>query len=192
MPKQSDSTQLRKRIAGVTRFVIALAALAAVAAAATALAGTPAASQEPARTTLTFFDPDKGGFQRWVASNRRGFQRLVKRPPARPRAGDWSIFTDPVLDPATCKRVARNIGRSVIIKPLKGGDAVAMFEGGILLKEGKLTFRFPGKFSEYPAKIAITGGTGAYKDASGEVTFTPGVKRCDRRGSLVVADLLLR
>jgi hypothetical protein len=176
----------------VRRFVIAFAAVAAAAAAATALAGSPAMSQEPERTTLTLFDPAKGGFQKFVVANRNGFQRLVRRPPDRASAGDWSVFTDPFLDPQTCERVGRNIARSMVIKPLKGGDAVAMFDGGIVLKEGKLTFRLPGRFSEEPAKIAITGGTGAYKDATGEVTFTPGVKRCDQRGSLAVADLLLR
>jgi hypothetical protein len=35
----------------------------------------------------------------------------------------------------------------MVIQPLKRGNAVAMFDGGIMLRDGKLTFRFIGTSS---------------------------------------------
>lgn len=159
----------------------------ALAAVATGLFLSPAASQqEPQRTTFTLFDPNKGGFEKLID----------ERPLHKFGAGDWAVFRDPFLDPETCEKLGWNHGRSVVIKPLAEGDAVAMFDGGIVLEDGKLSFQFIGTFGESAtpegAKIAVTGGTDAYKDARGEVTFTSGVELCDRRGSLVVVDLLLQ
>jgi hypothetical protein len=171
----------------VSRFITSVIAGGAAVAAAIGLLLSPAASQqEPQRTTFTLFDPNKGGFEKLID----------ERPLDKFGAGDWAVFRDPFLDPETCEKLGWNHGRSVVIKPLSKGDAVAMFDGGIVLPDGKLSFQFIGTFGEGDgpegAKIAVTGGTGAYKDARGEVTFTSGVVLCDRRGSLVEADLLLQ
>lgn len=172
--------------------IISLALATAAATAATLTAASPATSQPPARTTLTFFDPDKGGFQKFITADNDGFQRLAKRPPDRPRPGDSSVTTDRFLDPETCARAARNVARLLVIRPLKGGDAMTLTDGALLLNDGKLAFRFAGTFSENPAAIAIVGGTGAYRDVRGEITFSgQAVNRCDTRGSLVVADFSL-
>jgi hypothetical protein len=169
------------------RFIILVTAGVAAAAVTTGLLLSPAASQqELQRTTITLFDPNKGGFEKGID----------ERPLNKFGAGDWAVFRDPFFDPETCERAGWNHGRSVVIKPLDQGDAVAMFDGGIVLPDGKLAFQFMGTFGEGDspegAKIAVTGGTGAYKDARGEVTFTSGVELCDRRGSLAVVDLLLQ
>ena len=170
----------------MSRSIIVVTAGLVTAAVATGLLLSPASSQqEPQRTTMQLFDPDQGGFE-----------KQINEQPLTFGAGDWAVFRDPFLDPETCERVGWNHGRSVVIKPLTNGDAVAMFDGGIVLADGKLAFQFVGTFGESAspegAKIAVTGGTGAYKDARGEVTFTSGVRLCDRRGSLAVVDLLLQ
>ena len=169
----------------MSRFTILVTA--GFAAVATGLLLSPASSQqEPQRTTFTLFDPNKGGFEK----------QINEQPRDSFGAGDWAVFRDPFFDSETCERAGWNHGRSVVIKPLANGDAVAMFDGGIVLPDGKLAFQFIGTFGESArpegAKIAVTGGTGAYKDARGEVTFTSGVELCDRLGSLVAVDLLLQ
>lgn len=171
----------------MSRFIILVIGGVAVATVATGILLSPATSQqEPQRTTFTLFDPNKGGFEK----------QIDERPLDRFGPGDWAVFRDPFLDPETCGRLGWNHGRSVVIKPLGNRDAAAMFDGGIVLQDGKIIFHFVGTFgeSEGPegAKIAVTGGTGAYKDARGEVTFTAPVRLCDQRGSLAEVDLVLQ
>jgi hypothetical protein len=147
---------------------------------------TPATSQQPAqRTTLTFFDPRATDFEKEINVGGRGFG-----------AGDWAVIKDSLFDPATCEKVATAIARSTFIKLIGQRDAYFMFEGGVFLADGKVTIHFPGRFSEFesPGGLtgAVTGGTGAYRDARGDITVTDGGRMCDTRGDLITFDLLMQ
>jgi hypothetical protein len=147
---------------------------------------TPATSQPPPqRTTLTFFDPRATDFEKEINEGARGFG-----------AGDWAVIKDSLFDPATCEKVATAIARFTFIKSIGRRNGYFMFEGGVLLADGKITIHFPAKFSEFEspggATGAVTGGTGAYKDARGDITVTAGGRMCDTRGDLIVVDLLMQ
>jgi hypothetical protein len=147
---------------------------------------TPATSQQQAqRTTLTFFDPRATDFEKEINEGGRGFG-----------AGDWAVIKDSLFDPATCEKVATAIARSTFIKLIGQRDGYFMFDGGVFLADGKVTIHFPGRFSEFesPGGLtgAVTGGTGAYRDARGDITVTDGGRMCDTRGDLITVDLLMQ
>jgi hypothetical protein len=163
------------------------AVVALVAVALLAGAFLPATSQVPGeRTELQFFDPNKRGtFERFVDVGKRG-----------EGPGDFGVFKDLQLDPETCEKAGTAIGRFQLIKAIGNRDGYATADIGLLLPDGKITFYFPVQFSEFEAEGgatgAVTGGTGAYKDARGEVTVTERQDMCDERGALITLDLLLQ
>lgn len=61
------------------------------------------------------------------------------------------------------------------------------FNGGLLLDDGKIMVQFVSKFTEFEANGAtgaVSGGTGAYKDARGDVTLLEDFEACDMKGTL--------
>lgn len=144
----------------------------------------PAVSQQPqARTTLTFFDPNQTNWERVVDERREGFS-----------TGDTVLFVDAQLDPETCERRGTLTGRLTISKLV--GDEDAWYVGDFTLKlaDGKIVVAAAAKFTEFEQAdkgvFAVTGGTDAYRDVSGEVKFQgENVQMCDTRGTVFTVDL---
>ena len=149
-----------------------------------AVSALPAVSQQPPpRNELTFFDPNKTNWERVVDERRKGFS-----------TGDTILFVDAIFDPETCERRATLTGQIVLSKPL--GEENSWFMGNFTLKlaDGKIVAGAAAKFSEFgqadKGTFAVTGGTDAYRDASGEVKFSEDqVRMCDTRGSTFTVDI---
>jgi hypothetical protein len=143
----------------------------------------PAGSQQPEeRGTITLFDPNKTNYEKIVDEGRNGFS-----------PGDMILFVDAQFDPETCERRGTLIGRITISKFLRGENAWFVGDFTLNLPDGKLTAAAGAKFSEFAQTVdgvfAITGGTGAYRDASGEVRFQEDVTMCERNGTLTTIDI---
>ena len=138
----------------------------------------------PSRTTLTFFDPRKTDFQKFIDEDGKGFS-----------PGDWSVFIENLKDPETCDPAGRIIGRFTTSKPVGQQDAFFLLDFGFRLPDGTITGYHAGKFSDFESAtrnhLAVTGGTQPYKDASGEFTIDSGQEMCGTKGDLITVDLLL-
>ncbi len=145
----------------------------------------PAVSQPPAeRVTLTLFDPRATDFEKELNFGKRSFG-----------PGDMAVIKDTMFDPETCEKAGTVLLRFQFVKPAGRNDGYFLADGGMLLPEGKLAFYLFGKFTEFEseggAAAAATGGTGAYRDARGEVHISEDHRMCDKRGALITADLVL-
>ena len=145
----------------------------------------PAVSQAPGGRTLTFFDPNATDFEKNINVGRRGFS-----------AGDWSVIKDSLFDPETCEKSGTFLGRFTFIKAVGGNDGFFMLEGGALLSDGRVTFSWPGRFTDFgqadapPTQgAAVTGGTGAYEGAGGSVLVQEDQQMCEKRGAIISVDL---
>ena len=142
----------------------------------------PVVSQQPAeRQTLSFFDPRATDFEKFLNEGRRGIS-----------PGDTILFVEKQLDPETCERAGKLVGRIQIVK--RAGRENALFHGDftLLLSSGKITAAGAGKFSDFMSTdpmFAVTGGTETYRDASGEVTLTEDVEMCGKKGALTTVDV---
>ncbi len=144
----------------------------------------PAISQPPGqRTTLTWFDPNKTDFEKGLNLGGKGF------------AGDMAVIKDSLFDPETCDKSATLLLRFQAVKAIGNDDGFFLTEGGLLLPDGKVIISLPGRFSEFGSEGgsagAVTGGTGAYRDVTGEFHVVEDQQMCDRRGALVTADVVL-
>jgi hypothetical protein len=143
----------------------------------------PAGSQQPQqRGTITLFDPNKTNYEKVIDEGRKGFS-----------AGDTILFVDAQFDPETCERVGTLVGRLVISKRLKQDNAWFVGDFTLKLADGKVVAEAAARFAEFAQTedgvFAVTGGTGAYRDASGEVLLQEDVAMCDRKGSLTTVDI---
>lgn len=159
------------------------AALSAVMAAGTLV---PAISQPPEeRTTITWFDPRATDFEKDLDFGKKNFS-----------AGDMAVIKDTMFDPETCEKAGTLLLRFQVVKFAGREDAFFIDDGGVLLPDGKMSFHLIGKFSEFAseggAAGAVIGGTGPYRDVTGEIRVTEDHRMCDARGSLITADLLLQ
>ena len=142
----------------------------------------PVVSQQPAeRQTFTLFDPRATDFEKFINQGKRGIS-----------PGDVILFVEKQLDPDTCERAGKLVGRIQIIK--RAGRENALFQGDFTLQlsGGKITAAGAGKFSDFMSTdpmFAVTGGTETYRDASGEVTLTEDVEMCGKKGSLTTIDV---
>ena len=149
-----------------------------------ALSALPAVSQQPpSRNTLTFFDPNKTTWEREIDAGREGFS-----------PGDTILLVDAIFDPETCERRATLVGRLEISKMVSEENAWYVGDFTLKLADGKLIAEAAAKFSEFNQSekgvFAVTGGTDAYRDASGEVKFGEDqVTMCDKRGSTFTVDI---
>ena len=157
-------------------------ALAVVAALAVMVTAIPAGSQAPQeRQTLTFFDPNKTDYERFINEGKQGLS-----------PGDVIMFIEKQLDAESCEPNGQLVGKLQIIKTI--GDRDALYSGDFTLRlpNGKITAGGAGKFSEFNTAepiFAVTGGTETYRDASGEVTIEEDVTLCGKKGALVTVDI---
>jgi hypothetical protein len=145
----------------------------------------PVASQEPPeRTTLTFFDPRRTDYDKFVNAGRRGFS-----------PGDVLLFIEKLKDPETCDRAGKIIGKFTVSKLAGKQDAFFLLDFAFRLPDGTITGYHGGKFSDFESetrnRLAVTGGTQPYRDATGEFTIVQSDKMCGSKGDLVTVDLLL-
>jgi hypothetical protein len=166
----------RLRWFSVTVLVLVLVGLVVIA--------VPVGSQQPPeRRTLTLFDPNKTNYEKFIDEGRQGFS-----------PGDMILFIDAQFDPHTCERRGSLVGRLVISRVFRQQEN-AWFTGDFTLSlpDGKITVAAAAKFTEFEQQergvFAVTGGTGAYRDASGEVFIQEDVTLCDRKGSLTTLDI---
>jgi hypothetical protein len=147
----------------------------------------PVASQQPAeRTTLTFFDPRRTDYDKFVNAGRRGFS-----------PGDVLLFIEKLRDPETCDRAGKIIGKFTVSKLVGRQNAFFLLDYNFRLPDGTITGSHGGKFSDFESDtrnhLAVTGGTHAYRDATGEFTIVQSEdKMCGSRGDLITVDLLLQ
>ena len=142
----------------------------------------PVSSQQPAeRTTLTFFDPRRSDFEKFINEGRRGFS-----------AGDRFLFIENLKDPETCDPAGKIVGQFTVSKVTGQEDAFFLLEFGFRLPDGTITGYHVGKFSGFEGDhLAVTGGTQAYRDASGEFSIQSRQEMCGSRGDLITVDILL-
>src|SRR3712207_4473833 len=145
----------------------------------------PAVSQPPAdRVTMTWFDPRKTDFEKELNFGKQSFG-----------SGDMGLVKDTIFDPETCEKAGTVLVRFQFFKQTAERDGFFYDDGGLILPDGKLAFSLFGKFSEFESEggafAAVTGGTGAYRDVRGEFSLVEGQEMCDRKGSLITADLVL-
>ena len=145
-----------------------------------------ASSQAPPQgRTLTFFDPGP-----------TDFEKNINEGPRRFSPGDWTVIKDRFFDTETCEKAGVLVARFVFVKSTGQNNGFFIFDGGLLLPDGKLTAYWPGKFSDFgqgdtpPTEGgAITGGTGAYEGAGGTLTVQEDQKMCEKNGALVTVEL---
>lgn len=146
----------------------------------------PASSQAPPQgRTLTFFDP-----------NPTDFEKTINEGPKRFSAGDWTIIKDRFYDTDTCEKAGVLVARFVFVKSIGRNNGFFIFDGGLLLPDGKLTAYWPGKFTDFGQAdapptdgAAITGGTRAYAGAGGTLTVQEDQQMCEKKGALVTVQL---
>jgi hypothetical protein len=145
-----------------------------------------ASSQAPPQgRTLTLFDPQATDFEKNINEGRRGFS-----------SGDWSVVKDSFFDPDTCEKVGTFLGRFTFIKSAGRNDGFFVMDGGAVLSDGKITFYWPGRFTEFGQADApptdggaITGGTGAYEGVGGSMLVQEDQQLCEKKGALITLEL---
>ena len=145
----------------------------------------PAVSQAPGGQTLTFFDARATDFEKTIDEGRKGFS-----------AGDWSVIKDSFFDPETCEKTGTMVGRFTFIKSAGRNDGFFSLDGGAFLSDGRITFSWPGRFSDFgqadtpPTEGgAITGGTGAYEGTGGTMMVQEDQQMCEKQGALITVHL---
>jgi hypothetical protein len=145
----------------------------------------PATSQPPAqRTTLTFFDPNATDFEKELNLGGKGF-----------KPGDMGLVKDTMFDPETCEPAGTVLIRFQVVKLAGRNDAFFLDDGGLTLPDGKVALYLHGKFSEFEGANgfagAVTGGTGAYRDARGEFHIVEDQQMCEKKGAVLTLDMTL-
>lgn len=163
---------------------VAVLALAAVAMSAIVMLGTagPVGSQAPAeRQTITLFDPRGSEYDKDIDAGKEGFS-----------PGDEFLFIEKQLDPETCEKVGSLIGHGQVVQFLGDNDGRITIDVTLDLDGGKIMAYGAAKFSDFAGTeppFAVIGGTGTYRDASGEVSFEEKVELCGKRGDLTIIDV---
>ncbi|MFP5298000.1 MAG: hypothetical protein ACLGHL_03305 [Actinomycetota bacterium] len=158
----------------------------ALTAAVTALVGglaLPASTQAPAeRVTLTFFDANGDDFDK----------NIDVKPTGEFSPGDSAVIWSKLLDPETCERVGSFNLNFQFVKPIGKEDGWIRVHGAGVLDDGDVYFDLTGKFSDLQAGLdgGVTGGSGAYKDVTGEILVNE-TRMCEKRGALITLDMLL-
>lgn len=138
----------------------------------------------PSRTTLTFFDPRRSDFEKFINEDGKGFS-----------PGDWAVFIENLKDPETCDPAGKIIGRFTVSKLVGEQNAFFLLDFGFRLPDATITGYHVGKFSDFESAtrnhFAVTGGTHTYKDASGDFTIESGQQMCGSKGDLITVDLLI-
>lgn len=134
--------------------------------------------------TLTFFDANGDDFEK----------EIDIKPVGRFNPGDGAVVWSKMFDPETCEPVGSFSLNFQYVKPAGKENGWVRILGAGVLNDGDVYFDITGKFSEFEAGMdgGVTGGSGAYKDATGEirVSETP-AKICEKRGALITLDMSL-
>lgn len=166
---------------------IAVLALAAIALSMVVMLGTagPVGSQQPAeRQTITLFDPRQTPYERDIDTGKKGFS-----------PGDEFLFIENLKDPETCEKLGRLVGHGQVVKFIGDRDGLITIDVTADLESGKIVAGGAVQFTEFETAagqplFAVTGGTKAYRDASGEVSFgADRVDLCGTRGDLITIDI---
>ena len=162
--------------------ITCVVALMVVASAAVLIAAGPVGSQpQQQRGAITMFDPNATDFERFIDRGRQGIS-----------PGDTILFSDTQFDPETCDSLGKLVGRLQIVKNVGRENALFIGDFTVNLADGKITVGGSGKFSEFDQAdpvFAVTGGTEAYRDASGDVSFQEETQMCGKRGTLTTIDV---
>jgi hypothetical protein len=137
----------------------------------------PAASQETGEAALSF---------RACEYNSRGFDKDVDTSgPDRFSEGDYSLFYDPLFEPGSGDRIGREAGTLFFVKEVGQRDAVVHITVTFLFDDGRIAAQGFTKFRNLRdgVTIPITGGTRAYRGASGHVEAREGGK-CNGKRAL--------
>lgn len=91
--------------------------------------------------------------------------RHIGPPKEEDSAGDVLAFANPVFDAENKKKVGTDNGQCVRTAPGKAWECIWT----VTLDEGQMTVEGPFYDGGKDSELAITGGTGEYKDASGQM-----------------------
>lgn len=143
----------------------------------------PVSSQSPGqRTTLTFFDTRATDWEKDIDLGRKGDS-----------PGDMNLFVDRLFDPETCEKAGNVLGRFQISKFVGKRDAWFVIDVTWRLPDGSLQTQHGGRFTDFmepgTAVFPVTGGTGAYKDATGQLVLEEDVELCEKTGTRFTFDL---
>jgi hypothetical protein len=139
-----------------TGAVAASVAAASITVAIAAAAGNGSAVESP--STLMLSTPFEGGKTRTVDLGKKGLG-----------AGDMFLSTGaPVRDEATGRRIGALDGIETILSPAHDGTVSELIT--MRLEDGTLVLQNVIRHTDRPAALAVTGGTGAYADARGQMT----------------------
>lgn len=145
-------------------------------------AGAPVSSQEPQETRLVLFE------------GQPTFVKEVDEKPKGESAGDWAVVIAPLFDPDTCQLVGRNVGRFTNVRLLRGGHLWAIFDSTANLRNGRITMYGSFRTTEFftgGVPTPVTGGSGAFKFARGQVIIGPGSACGEPEGSMYEFELRL-
>ena len=130
-----------------------------------AVAVTTSASAGDAARTLTLTTPFDGGTARQVDVGKRGFS-----------AGDmFTVTGQPVSDGATGRRVGSLDAIETVVSRLH--DGTVSMAATLRLADGTVHGGAVIRHTDAPARLPVTGGTGAYAGASGQLTVTEDAAR---------------
>lgn len=169
----------------VKRFVLFGGIAAALSAVLVAAFLIPAQSQKKGGTEILNLCLKEGrglGFNHDVDVSKKGFS-----------SGDYSLFTDKLYNRDTGKGYGHDVGRFTFVKRTGKGDGVSILDVTAVLPTGKLLLYAPVRFSQFTkgARMAITGGTGNFNNASGGAVVRDG-KCLGHRGTRVTATVTLK
>jgi hypothetical protein len=100
-------------------------------------------------------------------------------------AGDYSLEHDPLFEPGTNdRRIGKAVFELDFVKLRGRRDAIFHALGTFLFQRGRITGQTFSKFRNVRdgITVAITGGTGGFRNASGQITVQQG--RCNGKGAL--------
>jgi hypothetical protein len=145
----------------------------------------PATTQvPPERVTMTFFDANGDDKEK----------DIDVKPLKEFNAGDGAVIWTKAFDPETCEEAGSFSISFQVIRLVGKNNAWVRFGGATVLADGDINFDAVGTFTDFETGFAgaVTGGTGAYKDATGEFTVmeTP-EELCGKKGALITVDMLL-
>ena len=127
----------------------------------------PAASQDTATETFAVCDQNRSGFNKDVNLGKRAFG-----------AGDYSVFTDPLLNPSNGNKVGKGVGRLTLVRAVGQQDGIFILDATHVFGRGKVSTYGSGRFSQLRTGVTfpVIGGTGKYRAVRGTMTGTAG--RC--------------
>ena len=127
------------------------------------------AQAPPGSTTLSLYEPASGGTFRIIDNRPRSPVRNPESRRYRFSAGDVLIFSNPVLDQKGGTRVGTLYVKATVVRGRTFANAKTMAQAVLEFTDGS-QLNAAGLFSfTADARLAITGGTGRYIGARGEV-----------------------